>query len=122
MHNIEQVIRRLRLSGSGTPPTAGEIRMLFIHLLKKVEDLENEISLCRSQTCGATGEVPRELLNQLSPNGGICVIPIKKKHISGNEFLYRYTKNGNQVKEEELIAVRFVPFIEKRNLLSKIVK
>jgi hypothetical protein len=56
MHNIEQVIRRLRLSGSGTPPTAGEIRMLFIHLLKKVEDLENEISLCRSKTCGTTGE------------------------------------------------------------------
>ena len=57
MHNIEQVIRRLRLSGSGISATPGEIRMLFIHLLKKVEDLENEISLCRSENCGTTGEV-----------------------------------------------------------------
>ena len=56
MHNIEQVIRRLRLSGSGVPPSTGEIRSLFIHLLKKVEELENEISLCRSKTCGTTGE------------------------------------------------------------------
>lgn len=72
-------------------------------------------------TCGATGEVPGELLNQLSPNGGICVIPIKKRHKSGNEFLYRYIKNGDEVKEEELIAVRFVPFLEKKELKSKII-
>lgn len=57
MHNIEQVIRRLRLSGSGVPLSTGEVRSLFIHLLKKVEELENEISLCRSQACGDTGEV-----------------------------------------------------------------
>jgi len=56
MHNIEQVIRRLRLSGSGVAATPGEVRMLFIHLLKKIEDLENEISLCRSETCGKTGD------------------------------------------------------------------
>lgn len=55
MHNIDQVIRRMRLNGSGSL-APGEVRMLFIHLLKKVEDLENEISLCRSQTCGTTGE------------------------------------------------------------------
>lgn len=57
MHNIDQVIRRLRLSGSGVAMSQGEMRMLFIHLIQKVENLENEISLCRSQTCGATGEV-----------------------------------------------------------------
>ena len=56
MHNIEQVIRRLRLSGSGTNMSHGEIRMLFIHLIKKVEDLENEISLCRSETCRESRE------------------------------------------------------------------
>ena len=56
MHNIEQVIRRLRLSGSGVSISQGEIRMLFIHLIKKVEELENEISLCRSEACGKSGE------------------------------------------------------------------
>jgi hypothetical protein len=56
MHNIEQVIRRLRLSGSGVALSAGEARMLFIHLIKKVEDLENEISLCRSEASGESRE------------------------------------------------------------------
>jgi len=56
MHNIDQVIRRLRLSGSGVAMSQGEMRMLFIHLIQKVENLENEISLCRSQACGSTGE------------------------------------------------------------------
>ena len=71
-------------------------------------------------TCGATREVPKELLNQLS-DGGICVIPIKKRHKSGSEYLYRYTKNGNEIKEEELMAVRFVPFLEKKNLKNTII-
>ena len=56
MHNIEQVIRRLQLNGSAVNLSLGEIRMLFIHLLRKVEDLENEISLCRSETCGKSGD------------------------------------------------------------------
>lgn len=56
MHNIDQVIRRLRLSGSGVAMSQGEMRMLFLHLIQKVENLENEISLCRSKTCGSTGE------------------------------------------------------------------
>ena len=50
MHNIEQVIRRLRLSGSGVALSPGESRILFIHLLKRIEDLENEISLRGSKT------------------------------------------------------------------------
>ena len=70
-------------------------------------------------TCGATGEVPKELINQLSPKGGICVIPIKERHPSGSEYLYRYIKNGSNVKEEELMAVRFVPFLERKGLQTK---
>ena len=49
MHNIEQIIRRLRLSGSGIQLSPGENRMLFIHLLKRIEDLEHEISLRGSE-------------------------------------------------------------------------
>lgn len=56
MHNIEQIIRRLRLSGSGMSLSSGEIRMLFIYLIKKVEDLNEEVSLCRSKDCGSSGD------------------------------------------------------------------
>mgnify|MGYP003110774538 CR=1 FL=1 len=70
MHNIDQVIRRLRLSGSGTPPSTGEIRSLFIHLLKKVEELEHEVSLCRSKTCGTTGEAVPSLEPKLRGRKG----------------------------------------------------
>ena len=50
MHNIDQVKRRLRLSGSGMPLSAGEIRMLLIHLIDEVERLNNEISVHRPET------------------------------------------------------------------------
>ena len=72
-------------------------------------------------TCGADGEVPKQLIEQLSPNGGICVIPIKNRVEYGREEIYRYTKNGNNIKEEQLIGVRFVPFI-KKNIKTKIIK
>ncbi len=71
-------------------------------------------------TCGANKKIPDELLNQLSPNGGICVIPIKNKKTPNKEVLYRYTKNGSNIKEEELMGVRFVPFVKKPSLKTKI--
>ena len=55
MHNIEQVIRRLRLNGSGMQLSPGENRLLFIHLLKRIEDLENEVSLRGSETNTESG-------------------------------------------------------------------
>lgn len=88
MHNIEQVIRRLRLSGSGMPMTPGETRMLFIHLIQKIESLENEISLCGPETdrkSGQTVSSPRPKLRgrkqsepstaSSSPSGGKGVDP-----------------------------------------------
>ena len=72
-------------------------------------------------TCGAQKKVPDKLIEQLSPNGGICVIPIKNRRESDIETLYRYTKNGTNVKEEALIDVRFVPFKKKEELKTKII-
>ena len=72
-------------------------------------------------TCGAQKKVPDKLIEQLSPNGGICVIPIKNRKSSGVETLYRYTKNGSKVKEEELMGVRFVPFKKNDDLKTKII-
>ena len=71
-------------------------------------------------TCGADKEVPTELLKQLSPNGGICVIPIKNRAALGREAIYRYTKIGENIKEEKLIGVRFVPF-KKSSIKTKII-
>ena len=68
-------------------------------------------------TCGAFNKVPAKLLKQLNSNGGILVVPIKNKHPSGNEYLYRYIKNGDDIKEEEIFAVRFVNLV--KNHLQK---
>lgn len=61
MHNINQVKRRLKLSGSGMPLSAGEIRMLLINLIDEVERLSNEISVHRP-------EVDRESRETVSPS------------------------------------------------------
>ncbi|HXS79167.1 MAG TPA: protein-L-isoaspartate O-methyltransferase, partial [Gammaproteobacteria bacterium] len=52
--------------------------------------------------------VPPELLDQLD-EGGRLVIPIGAR---GEQMLLRVTRNGDEFKREELLAVSFVPFVE----------
>jgi protein-L-isoaspartate(D-aspartate) O-methyltransferase len=60
-------------------------------------------------TAAAAGEVPPALVEQLA-DGGILVAPIgERRH---DQRLVRLTRTGNDIKREELIAVRFVPLVE----------
>jgi protein-L-isoaspartate(D-aspartate) O-methyltransferase len=52
--------------------------------------------------------VPPELLEQLD-EGGRLVIPIGER---GRQMLLRVTRNGNELKREQLLPVSFVPFVE----------
>jgi protein-L-isoaspartate(D-aspartate) O-methyltransferase len=52
--------------------------------------------------------VPPELLDQLD-EGGRLVIPIGAR---GQQMLLRVTRNGDELKREELLPVSFVPFVE----------
>tara|TARA_R100000687_G_C6381501_1_gene132848 strand:- start:421 stop:717 length:297 start_codon:yes stop_codon:yes gene_type:complete len=56
MHNIDQVKRRLTVSGSGMPLASGEIKMLLKYLISEVERLDNEISVHRPETDRTSGE------------------------------------------------------------------
>jgi protein-L-isoaspartate(D-aspartate) O-methyltransferase len=52
---------------------------------------------------------PDSLIEQLSPEGGIMVAPVS---VSATEQdIIRYTRRGNDVEEERLIPVRFVPLL-----------
>ena len=57
MHNIEQIVRRMRLAGSHQAMSPGEIRRVLLHLIHNMEKLENEISLLRSETDSKSGDV-----------------------------------------------------------------
>jgi protein-L-isoaspartate(D-aspartate) O-methyltransferase len=57
----------------------------------------------------AAQEVPEKLLEQLSDEGGIMVIPVGP---SGDQQVLKITKNGEKVTTEELIPVRFVPMLK----------
>ena len=61
----------------------------------------------------APGQVPKELLEQLSKDGGRMVIPVGER---GVQELLLIVRNGQDYRQEVLEAVRFVP------LLSGIVK
>ncbi|MFK0571625.1 protein-L-isoaspartate(D-aspartate) O-methyltransferase [Endozoicomonas sp.] len=56
----------------------------------------------------APGEIPEELLNQLSPEGGRLVIPV-----GGSDFqdLLLVTRQGDEYHRKVLDAVRFVPLL-----------
>ena len=56
----------------------------------------------------APGEIPEELLGQLSPEGGRLVIPV-----GGNDFqdLVLVARNGDEYQRKVLEAVRFVPLL-----------
>ena len=61
-------------------------------------------------TCAAKQEVPPPIFSQLK-EGGYVVVPIE--HSVGNQVLYQSKKVGNDLKNKEIIGVRFVPFTRK---------
>jgi len=56
----------------------------------------------------AAPAMPQSLAEQLD-DGGIMVIPVGT---SGEQVLYRITRQGQEFKEERLLDVRFVPLVE----------
>jgi len=56
----------------------------------------------------ATETVPQSLVEQLAPDG-VMVLPLGPH--AGPQNLVRLTKSGNGIRQEELIAVRFVPLL-----------
>ncbi|WP_144300286.1 protein-L-isoaspartate(D-aspartate) O-methyltransferase [Elioraea rosea] len=57
----------------------------------------------------APKEAPQALLDQLSPDGGIMVIPMGRT--ADSQHLWRLTRNGEEIAREKLMAVRFVPLL-----------
>ena len=56
----------------------------------------------------AAPDMPKSLAEQLD-DGGIMVVPVGT---SGDQVLYRVTRQGQELKEERLLDVRFVPLVE----------
>ena len=56
----------------------------------------------------AAPAMPQSLAEQLD-DGGIMVVPVGT---SGEQVLYRITRQGRELKEERLLDVRFVPLVE----------
>lgn len=52
---------------------------------------------------------PETLLEQLSPDGGIMVAPVAVSAIE--QDVIRYTRTGDDIQEERLLPVRFVPLL-----------
>jgi protein-L-isoaspartate(D-aspartate) O-methyltransferase len=52
---------------------------------------------------------PDGLIAQLSPNGGIMVAPVAVN--STEQDVIRYTREGDEVREERMLPVRFVPLL-----------
>lgn len=59
-------------------------------------------------TAAAPDRVPQDLFDQLA-DGGILVAPIGQSPM--DQYLWRYRKNGDEITEERLCAVRFVPLV-----------
>jgi protein-L-isoaspartate(D-aspartate) O-methyltransferase len=57
----------------------------------------------------APAEAPKPLLDQLSPEGGIMVIPMGRT--ADSQHLWRITRQGDRYDREQLWAVRFVPLL-----------
>ena len=56
----------------------------------------------------AAPAMPQSLAEQLD-DGGSMVVPVGT---SGEQVLYRITRQGQELKEERLLDVRFVPLVE----------
>ncbi len=59
-------------------------------------------------TAAAADGVPQELFDQLA-DGGILVAPIGQGPM--DQYLWRYRKLGDEINQERLCAVRFVPLV-----------
>ena len=59
-------------------------------------------------TAAAADALPQELFDQLA-DGGILVAPIGQSSI--DQYLWRFRKSGDEITEERLCAVRFVPLV-----------
>jgi len=59
-------------------------------------------------TAAAPG-IPKILIDQLSDQGGIMVLPVGEE--SGEQWLMRITKTGQDIREEAITKVRFVPMV-----------
>jgi protein-L-isoaspartate(D-aspartate) O-methyltransferase len=57
----------------------------------------------------APAEAPKALIDQLSPEGGILVIPMGRT--ADSQHLWRITREGDRYGRERLWAVRFVPLL-----------
>jgi len=51
-------------------------------------------------------QIPNNLLAQLSPNGGVAIVPVGPRN--SNQDLIRYTKNGELIEQQTLCLVRFL--------------
>lgn len=57
----------------------------------------------------AADKRPDALLQQLSPEGGIMVAPVSASSVE--QDVIRYTRHGDDLQEEKLLPVRFVPLL-----------
>lgn len=57
----------------------------------------------------APKDAPQALLDQLSPEGGVMVIPMGRT--ADSQHLWRLTRTGEEIAREKLMAVRFVPLL-----------
>lgn len=65
-------------------------------------------------TASASDQVPQDLMDQLSPDGGIMVIPVRVNAVK--ERLFKITRQGDEITTDEMMDVRFVPFVSERDL------
>ena len=59
-------------------------------------------------TCAAS-EYPETLLEQLSPEGGVMILPLGKR--GDDQVLIKMTRDGDDITEQNLGPVRFVPLV-----------
>ncbi len=62
----------------------------------------------RIMVTAAAPERPERLLSQLKPEGGVLVAPVEA---GGKQTLMRFTRKGDEIDEETLFDVRFVPLV-----------
>lgn len=63
----------------------------------------------RIMVTAAAETMPETLIAQLSPDGGVMVLPLGAQHY--DQDLVRVTRNGDSYTTESLLPVRFVPLL-----------
>ena len=57
----------------------------------------------------AAREIPQTLVDQLSDDGGVLIVPVGP---SGRQSVLKVTKHDHEIETESLLPVRFVPMLE----------